>query len=228
VADDTLANRAVRGTAFMLLGVGAVLVLSAGTLAWPEGWAFLATYGLCVAAMVVTLLRTDPALVARRMHSGPVAEREPRQKLIQAVTMSAFLGELVVPGLDHRFGWSHVPLELVILGHVLMIAGFAGVMRVFAENSYASSIIEVAAGQRVVDTGPYAIVRHPMYAVALPGIIAGIPLALASWWTLLLVVPLTAAIVARLVDEEHFLLANLPGYADYCRRLRWRLVPGVW
>ena len=228
MANDRLAFHAVRGTLLMLISVGAVLALSSGTLGWPEGWAFLATYSLCVMAMIAYLLRVDPALVERRMHSGPAAEREPRQKLIQTVTMGTFLAQLVVPGLDHRYGWSHMPLAVICLGHALIIAGFAGILRVFRENAFASSIIEVGAGQRVIDTGPYAIVRHPMYAVALPGIFAGIPLALGSWWALALVVPITVAIVARLLDEERFLTANLPGYADYCRRLRWRLVPGVW
>jgi protein-S-isoprenylcysteine O-methyltransferase Ste14 len=140
------------------------------------------------------------------------------------VVVAAFL---VLPGLDHRFGWSQVPLPLVVLGHLLVVAGFAVVWAVFRANSFGSSIVEVMPGQRVVDTGPYAVVRHPMYAGGLL-LFLGTGLALGSWWGTLLVVPITAGLVARLLHEERFLAERLDGYASYQQRLRWRLVPGLW
>ena len=135
--------------------------LSAGSPRYWAGWAFLATFSLCIACISADLLRRAPALVERRMRSGPTAEKESKQKVIQSITGAVFIGFLIVAGLDFRFVWSAVPLCILILGHVLMILSFSGIYLVFRENSFASSTIETAADQRRVDTGPYAIIRHP-------------------------------------------------------------------
>ena len=132
-----------------------------------------------------------------------------------------------MPALDHRFAWSHPPVAVEIAGDVLVAVGFFVVYRVFRENSFTAATIEVSTGQKVISTGPYAIVRHPMYAGAL-GMLLGTPLALGSWWGLLLMLPMTLVIVLRLLAEEKFLATNLPGYVEYGRRVRYRLVPSIW
>ncbi len=133
---------------------------------------------------------------------------------------------LVVPALDHRYGWSTMSAGVAILGDVMILAGYAIIFLVFKENSFASARIEVAADQRVISTGPYALVRHPMYAGALLYLV-GMPLALGSWWGLIAFAAFTLVLTWRLLDEERFLARSLPGYADYCAKVRWRLVPGL-
>jgi protein-S-isoprenylcysteine O-methyltransferase Ste14 len=199
----------------------------AWTLDYPLAWIFLAVFFASAGLITAHLATHDPALLERRIRGGPNVETEPLQKWIQAAAALIFAGTFLVASLDRRFGWSHVPLALAFAGDVAVAAGFYAVFRVFRENSFTATTVVVAPGQTVVSTGPYAAVRHPMYAGALL-MLTGIPLALGSWWALLLFVPMTAAIVARLLDEERLLTAQLPGYADYRRSVRYRLLPGVW
>src|SRR5262249_17736388 len=158
----------------------------------------------CSLATTVYLMRRDPALLERRVKAGPAAEQRPRQKLIQALASAAFIAVIAVPALDRRFGWSHVPAAVIAARELLVAAGFVFVFRAFRANSFASSVVEVGAGQKVIDTGPYAHVRHPMYAGALL-LLAGIPPALGSLWGLLTLLPFTAILVWRLLDEEALL-----------------------
>ncbi len=219
--------QALLGLAALAAIVGALLFLVAGTLFYVEAWIFLATFLGASLGVTLYLMRRDPALLARRVKAGPVAEQRPRQRVIQALASGAFLCLLAVPALDHRLGWSHLPAAVVALGEALVAAGFVVVFRVFRENTYASAVIEVGAQQRVIDTGPYAVVRHPMYAGALV-LLAGVPLALGSLWGLLALAPMAAVIVWRLLDEEVVLTAQLAGYAAYCAKTRYRLIPHVW
>jgi len=221
-----LVRRAVTGMCWTFVGMSGLLRVSAGSLYWT-GWAFLATFFLCCACITADLLRRDPALVERRSRSGLTAEKDSTQKVIQSIIGAAFIGFLVVGGLDFRFGWSAVPLGIVILGHVLTILSFTGIYFVLRENSFASSTIETTEDQRLVDTGLYAIVRHPMYTASLL-LFVGIPFALGSYWSLLLAIPLVGALIARVQHEERFLDANLRGYRSYRQRIRWRLIPMVW
>ena len=138
-----------------------------------------------------------------------------------------FIGLIVVPALDHRFAWSTVPAYVSIAGDVLVFLGLLIIFFVFKENTYTSAVIEVDAQQKVVTTGPYALIRHPMYAGALV-MFVGMPLALGSLWGLLTIIPLTVVIVLRLLDEEKFLARNLPGYSDYSNKIGYRLLPYVW
>jgi protein-S-isoprenylcysteine O-methyltransferase Ste14 len=161
------------------------------------------------------------------MRLGPGAEREPAQRLVQVTTYTVSVMLVVVSGYDARLGWSAMPLGVMIFGHALLILGFWGIDGVFRANSFAHGTVEVAPGQSLVDSGPYAVVRHPMYAWAVP-LVTGVPLALGSWWALALVAPMIGALVVRLLHEERFLRERLPGYAAYCARVRWRLVPGVY
>ena len=134
---------------------------------------------------------------------------------------------MILPSIDHRFSWSDVPLAVVIAGDVFVALGFFVIFFVFRENTYAAATIEVASGQKVISTGPYAIVRHPMYSGALV-MLLGTPLALGSWWGLLMFIPMIFIIAWRLLDEEKFLSGSLSGYKDYCQKVQYRLVPFIW
>jgi protein-S-isoprenylcysteine O-methyltransferase Ste14 len=210
-----------------MICVAAVLFVAAGKINYWQAWIFLAVFFGSSFAITAYLAKHDPALLERRLVAGPGAEKEKTQKIIQLLAMVAFIAMFVFPAIDHRYGWSSVPAGVAIAGDLLIAIGFLAVFFVFTENSYASSIIEVGAEQKVVTTGPYAIVRHPMYSGALVMLI-GVPLALGSWWGLLLVIPITVVLVWRLLEEEKFLSKNLPGYSDYQNKVRFRLLPFIW
>ena len=206
--------------------MGALLFGFAGRIDYPKAWAYLAVYVACSVLITLYLARADPALLQRRMRGGPLAEQEPTQRLIMAFASAGFVASLVVPALECRFGCSRAPLAVAVAGDVIVAASFYGIFRVFQANSFAASTIGVAAGQHVISTEPYAIVRHPMYAFG--GLLfVGTPLALGSYWGLLAFVAVLPVLIWRLLDEERFLAANLPGYVAYCARVRWRLLPGV-
>jgi protein-S-isoprenylcysteine O-methyltransferase Ste14 len=219
--------RAFGGLLFLLVVLAVALFLPAGTLDYWQAWVFLAVFSLAVLAITLYLLRRDPQLLERRTSAGPVAEKEQSQRLIQSLASLAFVALFVVCAIDHRLGWSTVPLAVVVLGDVLVALGLLAVFLVFKENTFTSATIEVGAEQRVISTGPYALVRHPMYAGALV-MLLGVPLALGSWWGLLVVVAMASVIVWRLLDEEKYLAKNLPGYPEYLRQVRYRLLPLVW
>jgi protein-S-isoprenylcysteine O-methyltransferase Ste14 len=224
---SSLSRKAFKGLAILIAALVVCVFLPALTLAWWQAWLYLLVFAGAAFAITAYLLEHDPELVAHRLRAGPTAEREPRQKLIQGILSVAFVLLFIVPGLDHFFGWSRVPNVVVLTADIAVAVGFWIVFRTFLENSFASSIIEVREGQRVITTGPYAIVRHPMYAGALLLLLAT-PLALGSWWGLILLVPAIAGIVWRLIDEERFLVRGLSGYAEYCRATRYRLMPLLW
>jgi protein-S-isoprenylcysteine O-methyltransferase Ste14 len=178
----------------------------------------------------IYFLMHDRKLVERRMNIGPVSEKRPAQKLISALFMLGFIAFVVLPALDHRFGWSPVAPVVSLIGYAInaiIVLSFVLFFSVMKSNSYAASTIQVEEGQSVVTTGPYAFVRHPMYSGALLLIVA-MPFALGSWLSVLLVVPFFPVLVWRILDEENFLRMNLPGYAAYMQKVRYRLVPGVW
>jgi protein-S-isoprenylcysteine O-methyltransferase Ste14 len=204
-----------------------VLFGCAGTIRYWQGWVFLLLLFLMSSGITVDLMRRDPALLERRMKGGPTAEPRPLQRFLMLGASVGFFGLIVIPALDFRYGWSIVPLAAVILGDVLFVVGFLLIARVFRENTFTSATVGLAEEQRVISSGPYAIVRHPMYASALVYLL-GTPLALGSYWGLLALVFMLPFLVWRLVDEEHLLVRELPRYADYRRRVRYRLVPFVW
>jgi protein-S-isoprenylcysteine O-methyltransferase Ste14 len=221
-----LARRAIKGTLLFAVVLWLLIFVPAGSLAYWQGWLFWVHFCIWSAACTWYFLRHDPALVQRRLRAGPAAEKEPAQKRIQLV-LAVVIGALfVVSALDHRFGWSAPSWPVVIAGNLLTAAGYLFVFLVLRENSFAASTIEVAPDQRVISTGPYALVRHPMYAGAVL-MFAGVPLALASWWGLVPLGLLVGGIVARLQDEEAYLVRNLQGYEAYRSSVPWRLVPGV-
>jgi protein-S-isoprenylcysteine O-methyltransferase Ste14 len=211
----------------LTLIMGLLLFGSAGTIRYWPAWVYLSVFTGASLLTTLDLMKRDPALLERRMTGGPAAEKETAQRVIMLFTSLGFIALLVVPALDHRFGWSVVPLSVVLGGGVLVALGFYFIALVYRENSFASATIEVAAGQRVITTGPYAIVRHPMYASALLYLF-GTPLALGSYWGLLALVAMFPFLIWRLLDEERLLARDLPGYAEYQSRVRYRLVPFVW
>lgn len=198
----------------------------AGTMDYWQGWVVLAVYLGSSLAVLWYLLRYNPALMERRMKSGPAAEQEKSQSVVIIVISLCFFLLFVVSSADYRYQWSDVPIVLVILGDLLIIAGWYVVYLVFRENSFASSTIEVVGEQRVITTGPYAVVRHPMYAGAILWS-AGVPLGLGSYWGLAVLVIIIPAFLFRLVREERYLSGHLPGYTEYLAVVRWRLVPGI-
>ena len=204
-----------------------VTFIPAWTLHWWQGWACLAAFFVPASAITVWVAKNDPALLERRLKAGVKAEKEKGQKIVQAVASIVFLGDFVFPAFDHRFAWSHVPAWAAVIGDLMMVAGFVIVFYVFKANSFTSGIIEVAEDQKVISTGPYAIVRHPMYTGGLI-MLFGIPLALGSWWGMMVNLPMTAAVIWRLLDEERFLAEKLPGYAEYRESVKYRLAPYVW
>jgi protein-S-isoprenylcysteine O-methyltransferase Ste14 len=209
--------------------LGLLLLAAAGTLHYWQAWTYLAVLGTATALITLRLIRHDRALLERRMRGGPAAENNPVQRLIMACASLAFLAMLLLPALDVRFGWSQLPVAWVAVGDVLVVAGLWLVHRVYRENSFASATIEISSGQRVIATGPYAIVRHPMYASA-SLFLLGTPLALGSCWGLLalLLMLMLPSLAWRLLHEEHFLMEHLPGYGEYRQRVRYRLLPFIW
>jgi protein-S-isoprenylcysteine O-methyltransferase Ste14 len=207
--------------------VGVLVFLPAGTLDYWEAWLFTAVFFACSLAITLYLAVNDPKLLERRLSAGPSAEKEPTQKIIMVIALLSFATIPVISAVDHCMQWSHVPPSVVILGDILIVIAYVGFYLVFRANSYGAATIQVAEGQKVISTGPYAIVRHPMYSWALV-MLLGIPLALGSWWGLMMLVPAVGGIVWRLLDEERFLAENLPGYRDYMSKVRYRLVPLVW
>ena len=222
-----LTRRTLAGLAKFQLFLALVIFLPAWSLRYWQGWLYWLIFGLMCFVLGLYFARHDPALVARRMEAGPKAEKEPRQKLILTCATVTLITLYVVCGLDHRFGWSSMPTLLVLIADLLVILGAYGFLVTFRENSYAASIVTVETGQPVISSGPYAVVRHPMYTAAVILYVAT-PVALASWWGLVPAAVLTAVIVWRLIDEEAYLVRELAGYTDYRRKVRTRLVPGVW
>jgi len=222
-----LNKRALGGLLRLFVTIAAALFLPAWTLHYWQAWIFLCAFFAPILGITSYLMKRDPELLERRVDAGPGAEKELTQKIIQALAAIAFIAVILLPAIDRRFGWSRAPGYVCAAGDLLVVLGLAVIFFVFKENTYASGAIEVDAGQKVISTGPYHVVRHPMYAGALV-MLLGVPLALGSWWGLLAVVPITLVIVWRLLAEETFLARNLPGYSEYRNKVRYRLVPLVW
>ena len=223
----SLETRAWLALAVLAAVMALLLFIPAGTVRYWQAWVYLAIFIGASGLTTVYLLANDPALLERRMHGGPTGEQRPAQKLIMWCTSVGFGALLVVPALDHRFRWSTVPLGVVVAGDVLVLVGFALIVRVYRENTFTSATIEIAEHQRVISTGPYAVVRHPMYASGFL-YLAATPLALGSYWGLIPIAAMAPFLIWRLFDEERMLAASLPGYTDYQRRVPHRLVPFVW
>jgi len=224
---NNLIVRTVLGFAFLMLVLALALFLSAGSLSFWQAWVYLSVFAGCTILITAYLIKNDRELLEGRVQAGPVAETQRSQQIIQSLASLFFIGLFIVPGLDFRFGWSNVAPVVCLSSDGLVALGFYFVYLVFRENSFTRATIDVSVGQKVVSTGPYAVVRHPMYAGAM-FLIIFTPLALGSWVALPFSIPLILVIVARLLDEERFLKANLSGYEEYCQKVRYHLVPNIW
>jgi protein-S-isoprenylcysteine O-methyltransferase Ste14 len=207
-----------------LIGLGVLFFVPAGTLGYWQAWAWLGILGIPLCVLLVYMFRSNPALLERRLR---FREREPEQSLIIKLSYIPALFQFLVPGLDRRCGWSNVPTAVVLGADLILFLGYCLFMLVMRTNSYASRVVEVEKEQKVVSSGPYAVVRHPMY-LAVMLIYAASPLALGSYWAFIPVVFIVAVLVARIRNEEKVLLARLAGYAEYVGNVRYRMIPGVW
>lgn len=210
-------------TTFVLIALA--VFLSAGTFHYWQAWLYLGV-GVVSSVLLTFYIVKDQALLGRRTKFGPASEQLPAQKIIVVFTGLPAIGAFIVPGLDRRFGWSSVPPWLSIVGEILVIVSIRIVYLVFRENSFGSATVEVSADQKVISTGPYSVVRNPMYASAAVYFV-GLSLALGSYWGLIAAFLTVLGFVWRLLDEEKFLGKNLPGYEDYCARVHWHLIPGI-
>ena len=220
-------SKAFFGLLFLLVVLWFGLFLPAWSLYFWQAWVFWLIFSISTILVTLYLLKKDLKLLETRTKVGPTAEVEKSQKIIQIFASIFFISLILIPGFDHRYHWSNVPIVLVITGDIFVLLGFIIVFLVFKQNSYASGIIETDTEQKVITTGPYRIVRHPMYAGGLLLLLFA-PLALGSYWALPFALLLFVVIVLRVLYEEKFLMQNLPGYEEYCKKTRHRLIPWIW
>lgn len=206
---------------------GLLLFLSAGAFDYWQGWVFLAVFSIATAIHSLDLFFHDPEVLQRRMRVGPTAEKRLAQRIIMMLVMISFFLVPIVAGLDHRYGWSNVPAAAVLFGDVLIALSYVLFYFVLKQNRFAAANIEVVEGQKVSSTGLYGVVRHPMYVGALL-LMIGVPLALGSYWALLVSLLGFCGLLWRIVDEEKCLVEELAGYAEYCTKVKCRLVPGLY
>lgn len=210
-----------------LIVLGLFLFIPAWTLRYWQAWVFLGVFSLSTNAIGVYLSIKDPALLERRKNFGPSAESNPIQKVIMLLTLLAIAGLLVFCALDHRYGWSNVPAAVSLIGDVLVAVGLFIDLIVMRENSFGGSTVQTFEAQKVISTGPYALIRHPMYAGVLVMMI-GVPPALGSFWGLIILAVVLPVLIWRIFDEEKLLNRDLPGYSEYTRKVVHRLIPYIW
>lgn len=210
-----------------LTAFGLLLFLPAGTFHYWQAWVFLVVFALATWIPSIYLMRTNPAALERRLRAGPLAETRLLQRIIISIALLSMLSALVLSALDHRFGWSSVPAAVCLVGDVLVAIGLGMAMLVVIQNSYAAANVTVEADQTVITTGLYGLVRHPMYTGNVI-MMVGIPLALGSYWGLLLLIVGIAVLAIRIRDEEKLLSHELTGYREYAEQVQYRLVPYVW
>jgi len=222
-----IALRALAGLFIIPLPIGIPLFLSAGTLDYWQGWLFIVVFDIATSLHGLYLAIKDPALLERRKRVGPFAEKRLGQRIFAAFMILAWIVVFVIAGLDYRFSWSHIPVLAVLAGNFLVVLSYVIIQAVVKANSFASATIEISEGQKISTTGPYAVVRHPMYSSNLV-LAIGAPLALGSIWAELVVLAFLPALVFRILDEEKVLAEQLDGYIDYCKKVKFRLIPGVY
>lgn len=217
---------ALRNFVIGVIVLGVVLCLLAGSFTYWRGWVLTILFAILTTSQGIYLGIKDPELLKRRTQVAPEGESK-AQRIFIVVGLVGMFGLFVVSALDRRFGWSQVPVWVSMLGDLLLVFSFYVYYLVFRENSYAASSIKTFEGQKVISTGPYALVRHPKYVGDLFLVVA-IPLALGSWWALALIMLSIAGLVWRILDEEKLLRKDLPGYVEYTQKMRYRLVPFIW
>lgn len=215
------------GFAALFITLGAILFLTAWSINYSRAWIYLFAFAVPVLLITIYLFKNDKHLLQSRVKAGPSAENEKSQKAIQSIAQLAFISIYIISGLDYRFQWLNVPLNVSFIGDIFVVLGLFIVFLVFKENTYTSAIIEVDENQKVISTGPYKYVRHPMYSGALLMMLFT-PIALGSYIALVGAAVLTYIIVLRLFDEERFLSENLNGYKEYCSKTTFHLIPYIW
>lgn len=205
--------------------IALALFISAGTLSYWQAWTYLGV-GAMTSVLLTLYTVKDPVLVENRMKAGPSAEQRPLQKILVLALTLVFIAAFIVPGMGRRLGWTSIPPWLCVVGDLLIVLSMWMVYRVFRENSFGSASVRITKDQKVISTGPYAIVRNPMYASAAVYFI-GVSLALGSYWGFIPSLLMILGFVVRLFDEERFLAENLSGYTEYCAKVRFHLIPGI-
>ena len=221
---NELFKKTVVGFIQLIVGLGIMLFASAWTFVYWQAWVYLLIFSISVLLIYIYLYKSDSKLLERRLNR---IEKEKSQKRAQFLIYILYVCLFIISSLDHRFFWSNVPFSVVIVGDVLVSFGYFIIFIVLKENTYASATIELTPDHKVISTGVYALVRHPMYLGAIV-LLLGTPLALGSWWGLLIFFLIAYAITVRLLDEEKFLTQDLSGYNEYCQKTRYRLIPFFW
>jgi len=221
---NDLARRVAGHFLAAILLFAAMLFIPAGTVFYWEAWIYLAILFIPMFLVSAHLIRNDPELLERRLR---MKEKEPEQKLIIKLAYLYFVVLVLLAGFDQRYGWSSVSSATVFVADLVVVSGYILFVMVLKENRYASRIIEVVPEQRVIMTGPYALIRHPMYLAVLL-MYTFTPLALGSVWAMILTPVLLILLVARIRNEERVLSRDLPGYRDYCQKVKYRIIPGIW
>ena len=224
---DKLKKQVTFQTTGFLIVCWLLLFLPSWTINFWEAWVYWGVISFSIIIIDIYFVKKDPKLIERRMRLGTVGEKKRSQKILQSILSLFYVFLFVFPGFDHRYHWSDVPASLIIIADALVLLSYLIIFRVFMENSFTSSIIEVDTDQRVIMTGPYRVVRHPTYSGGILLFIAT-AFALGSFWDLFFVIPLILGVIIRLLDEEKFLSGNLEGYKEYCEKTTFRLIPGLW
>jgi protein-S-isoprenylcysteine O-methyltransferase Ste14 len=222
----TIEKKAFLGLSALIVLLWLALFLPAGTLNYWQAWVFWLLFAGCISFISYYFLKKDLTLIASRLKVG-TSETDRTQKVTQAIISISFILLIFIPSIDHRFQWSNVPFYLSLVADVFVVIGLLVIFLVFKENRYTSVLIEVENKQKVISSGPYSRVRHPMYSGALL-MLFFIPLALGSIWGLLAFLPIISMILVRILAEEKFLQKNLEGYLEYCKKVRYRLIPLIW
>jgi protein-S-isoprenylcysteine O-methyltransferase Ste14 len=208
----------------ILLILGLMFFLPAGTLRYWQAWVYIVTLFVPASFVVAFLIKSAPEFIERRMK---VREKEQTQKAVTILGWPICIVGFLLPGFDRRYGWSSVPTALVVVADILVLASYLFIVRAFKENSYASRVVEVEQGQKVITTGPYALARHPVY-LGMTVMFLFSPLALGSFWAMLPCSLIVVLFVPRIFNEEKVLTAQLEGYKEYKQHVRFRLIPGIW
>jgi len=208
--------------AIIILGLN--FFLPAGSIKFWEAWVYMGILFTPMIFVLIYLLKKDPELLERRMK---IKEKEEPQKVFVKLSILVFFIAFIIPGFDYRFEWSEVPFIVIIIADLFIFIGYLLFFLVLKENTYASRIIEVEKGQKVISTGPYAIIRHPMYVAVLMMYILS-PLALGSYWAVLAILPLPVLVIFRIKSEEKILIDKLSEYREYTQKVKYRLIPYIW